>query len=706
MSRVDSGIYLEGTKYFPSKPKDLAEVNDGIYLSSSVKCIVGSLPPDHVNFETKTDPVWDADRRVDVRVLREWVACSQGVASRVRGSAKEGMCFGCGSDKLGTHSIKERIQDVVVVGDTFLPPIIGANGVCIPVIRVEIPTPGLVYKAILKYLGEERSVQKKIRQALRPDDILIVLGMTSHLRRVGLHAYLEDMRLLSDSLVGDLKMEGKIVRIGLLLVPFTYDDKGSRDALARDSTVLASVFSIAKETSSNKLPLFVDGFLEMVKDTNSIKKNFTGVGVFVPPSPSSLIGNEVPIRTNPSLSLKGSLGFTGPPAPHGTALPPHAEFKFLMAFILELVLYLGPSTDFSPPQVCDLGSGVAEAIPRNNSKETKDWIRELTDCGVEKRNTMTAFRNTGLVVCCGGSESVKLVRGLGEQFSILPAQGKWKPELIRIHNTDTIPPTQKIIQDFPDRSLGSGSVEMTEPIVILRYLGPELMGTHTARLPEVLGKSHRNSSTLYSAKSSTNNKRKFGRNGEPLQVPDSVRVHLKQPRLKEPKELVLVLTDLLKLVHELKDMMCEVIIVGPFPRHFTPCCSDAGHFGMYPHAEHIKTSFEMSSFMALMPELSNCWFIHPGDVLGWGMPTEEKCVVADGVHLPEDMNKKVTRLVAAVVRDIRLNPGATPKRAGVDILRSNLYPLFVNEARARGNSFEQPMATKTKSAADPVLSGN
>jgi hypothetical protein len=678
---METASYEEGRRIVPPGSEDHA-LTVSLYTNSLALAVSSPLPPGSNNYQTLHDPIWDGDRRCDVRVLREWHAISQDADSLVRSSAMKGICYGCDQVKEGSHSLIGGNQEVLIVADTYFPPIVGGNGNCIPVLRVQISTPQHAELATIKYFGETKSqrIHPKVRRSLKPRSPLIILCLTAHLRRVGVHSYLESMRGMCKSLKNTLERQGKgEFSIGLMVMPFMKDGKTDRDALARDSAVLANVMCAAKEQSKNKLPLFVDGYLAMLMDETSDMTEYVGVGVNVPAG-CPLIGNQNTILTSPFIRIRGSLGFSGTPA-YGSALTPGKELEFLTQLVKEIELYKGTDTDFVTPDLEELGQGVSEGFPRNGSEQESRCLQELIDLGVGLDDTKTKYKDIGIIAVCGNSEALTLKGGLNEQFTGLPAQAHWKCQSIEVKNTDRTPAPEKILGIALEKFGGAGKEGGGEPIVILRFLEAEILGVRPKLKPVVIGKyNRRHAGNKRPREGQGNHGRQSGR-----------RICIEAPALKTPEELVPMLKALEHLVVELTQESFNVIIVGPFPRHFTPCCLDESHFGKdFPHADYVRTVYELSTFLRFMPELKSAWLLHPGDVLGWERPSEVRSVKPDGVHLSESAAKTVNNKVAEFIKNIRSKPESVPSRITVPEFDAESFPRFVRETRGRGKSFNCP----------------
>ena len=82
---------------------------------------------------------------------------------------------------------------------------------------------------------------------LKPPMFLVILALTGHLRRVGVHAYLEDVRGVCGAIQNSLqKKKGMDVRTGLMVLPFMEKPDSTHDVLATNLALLANVMCIAK----------------------------------------------------------------------------------------------------------------------------------------------------------------------------------------------------------------------------------------------------------------------------------------------------------------------------------------------------------------------------------------------------------------------------------------------------------------------------
>ena len=225
----------------------------------------------------------------------------------------------------------------------------------------------------------------------------------------------------------------------------------------------------------------------------------------------------------------------------------------------------------------------------------------------------------------------------------------------------------------------AGLPDDQKPIIILRFLDAELLGVREsgARLPAVISKSK---------------KRKFDDFATPAgNRARKARTCLERPALRSPEELVLLIKRLIELVTTLKDMGSKVILICPMPRHFTPCCGNEEHFGRkFPHEDYLKTVYELSTFINVLPDMKNVDILHPGEVIGWGRPSEKRVVIEDGVHLQPHHTTKIFKSVLASIRSVRSGCLAPTDRMSCATFTPETYPGFVRITRAKGSSFQCP----------------
>jgi len=489
------------------------------------------------------------------------------------------------------------------------------------------------------------------------------------------------------------KKKGMDVRTGLMVLPFMEKPDYTHDVLATNSALLANVMCIAKAQSKIKLPLFVDSYLAMLKDHGARKDRVLGPAIRVLPR-CPIMKNTSTILTSPFEKITRSLGFTGTPA-NGAALSPHGEIVLVTNLVNEINDYLGNEADFIPPGVNDLGQGVAEAIPRTGCEQ--EWLRlqELHDFGIDEEHTSSKYKDAGIIVACGGSESDSFRVKLNAHVNGISAQKHWVCQSIRIHNRDQLPADEKILKFISDDFYVAGLSENLKPIIVLRYLDAELLGVREseARLPAVIGK-HQKNNPFYPGNvgNPTSGKRKFddfaAAAGNPA---DKGRTCLVRPALRSPEELVSLIKRLIELVTTLKDMGTKIILICPMPRHFTPCCGNEEHFGRrFPHEDYLKTVYELSTFIKVLPDLKNVVILHPGEVVGWGRPSEKRVVLGDGVHLKAPHTTKILKNVLAVIRSMRSGSSVQLDRVTCASFTPETYPEFVRVTRAKGTSFQCP----------------
>jgi len=635
------------------------------------------------------------DRRCDVKKLNPWAANSEDGSSFAMSSTRGGMCNGCGQEEEGQHSLGGGNRQILIVTDTYFPPVVGANGKCIPVLRIQLSTPKTAHAALDKYFEDEiRRIPPALVRRTKPPMFLVILALTGHLRRVGVHAYLEDVRSECGAIQTSLlKKKGMDVRTGLMVLPFMEKPDCTHDVLATNSALLANVMCIAKAQSKIKLPLFVDGYLAMLKDHGARKDQVLGAAIRVQPR-CPLMKNTSTILTSPFEKITRSLGFTGTPA-NGAALTPHGEIVLVTNLVNEINDYLEPEDDFVPPGVNDLGQGVAEAIPRTGCEQEWLRLRELQDFGIDEEHTRSKYNDAGIIVACGGSETEKFRAKLNAIVSGISAQKHWACQSIRINNRDQLPADEKILKFVSDDFLVAGLSETQKPIIVLRYLDAELLGVREseARLPTVIGK-HQKNKPFYPGivGNPTSGKRKFDDFAAAVGNPaDMGRTCLERPALRSPEELVSLIKRLIELVATLKDMGTSVILICPMPRHFTPCCGNEAHFGRkFPHEDYLKTVYELSTFVKVLPDLKNVVILHPGEVIGWGRPSEKRVVNEDGVHLKAPHTTKIFNEVLAVIRSVRSGSSVPMDRVTCASFTPETYPEFVRVTRARGSSFQCP----------------
>ena len=246
-----------------------------------------------------------------------------------------------------------------------------------------------------------------------------------------------------------------------------------------------------------------------------------------------------------------------------------------------------------------------------------------------------------------------------------------------------------------DDFLVAGLSEKYKPIIVLRYLDAELLGVREsdARLPTVIGKYQKNK-TVYPGNDGNPSSRKRKFDDFAMTVGNQAnkgRTCLERLALRSPMELVTLIKRLIELVAELKDKGTKVILVCPMPRHFTPCCGDEAHFGKkFPHEDYLKTVFELSTFLQVLPEMRDVVVLHPGEVVGWGRPSEKRVVHEDGLHLKEPHKTKIHNTILAVIRSIRSGLSGPLDRMTCAAFSPETYPEFVRVTRAKGRSFQCP----------------
>ena len=159
--------------------------------------------------------------------------------------------------------------------------------------------------------------------------------------------------------------------------------------------------------------------------------------------------NTSTILTSNFAKITRSLGFTGTPA-HGAALTPHGEIVLVTNLVNEISDYLENEADFVPPEVNDVGQGVAEAIPRTGCEQEWLRLRELQDFGIDEEHTRSKYKDAGIIVACGGSETDKFRSKLNSHVSGIRAQRNWACQSIRINNRDQLPADVKILKFVSD----------------------------------------------------------------------------------------------------------------------------------------------------------------------------------------------------------------------------------------------------------------
>ena len=303
----------------------------------------------------------------------------------------------------------------------------------------------------------------------------------------------------------------------------------------------------------------------------------------------------------------------------------------------------------------------------------------MQDFGIDEEHTRSKYKDAGIIVACGGSETDKFKSMLTSHVSGIRAQRNWICQSIRISNRDQLPADVKILKFVSDDFYVAGLSEDQKPIIILRFLDAELLGVREsdARLPAVIGKS---------------NKRKFDDFAVAVgKQAKKTRTCLERPALRSPEELVSLIKRLIELVTTLKDMGSKVILICPMPRHFTPCCGNEEHFGRrFPHEDYLKTVYELSTFIKVLPDMKNVDILHPGEVVGWGRPSEKRVVNEDGVHLLPHHTTKILKSVLTVVRSVRSGCPIPMDRVTCATFTPETYPGFVRVTRAKGNSFQCP----------------
>ena len=108
------------------------------------------------------------------------------------------------------------------------------------------------------------------------------------------------------------------------------------------------------------------------------------------------------------------------------------------------------------------------------------------------------------------------------------------------------------------------------------------------------------------------------------------------------------------------------------------------------HLDYLKTVFELSMFIKVLPDQKNIAILHPREVVGWGRPLEKRVVNEDGVHLKAPHATKILKNVLTVIRSVRSGSSVPLDQVMCVAFTPETYPEFVRVTRAKGSSFQCP----------------
>jgi hypothetical protein len=661
-----------------------------------------------VSFDHQRCPGFFNDRRTDVRLFYKGSKDSERIRGTEMASTVVGRkCYSCESDLVSTHVSVQAQRPVLLVGDEYFPPIVGNGGSCLPVLRVHSGSPDQVLDAITEVFCI-RSKKGKGRSGDIPDDLLIVLGLTSHLERVGVSCYIEDMENLARNLLDIFSANEVNIRVGLMAIPVDKEYCRDKPAFTRDQAALINIMklSVSQNGKNWTTPLFYQASENVTNDADFVLA--PGVGMRFKAG-NIILGNQHSIQVLPSTLLTVKQG-TKDYKPRGGALGTHTEFNFLTSLLKDIQSYLLTLNIFlQTPDVKSLARGVGEAIQRDHGAQQDHLLSRLYSIpGVSRLDLKSSMIGQGRILMYGSSQIGTLKDELSSTMTATTAGKLNSFEFTHLSSISEFSYAHEIMDEFGKRIIDPMIAEdQHRPIVILGYLSNSILSDRYGRPRIIVKKMKDPPQPLMSCVQGVSvvnlgPGKNSGKNKGPKIRKQKV-VIPKFPKSKPTESTHCIEVELrgnekiISLIRELEDLVSLVLekhsiplIICPLPRHFKPCCAARSHFpDGFDHVGYQNLVYEFSTFISQLGGLKDAHIIHPGTITGWNKPGEI-VVKPDSIHLSDTCRQGLLETVAATIKEIRRSEVISPGRETEDRFGAEDFPMFSRAVRASGVSFAPP----------------
>ena len=571
----------------------------------------------------------------------------------------------------------------IVVGDAHVPPLIGAEGRCIAVVRIASGSPEQLASALIEVVSRpntgHKSNKRKADGSGKKPEIHVMWAVNTHIMRVGVTRALHDLRASQSTVQSALGPHFEISSC-LILVPNGHDERA--EGTGRSDTFIDNRVTVATHNHALRLlsrlvmdeadkaghssPVLVEGFDDAFNQMHvgeAVDKYGMEVNVEAN-HPVLRNGDAIYIPSNVKI-LRVYPGVKSDPEKH-LVLAPKTEYKFLTSLVRELKNTHKFKSHRSLPENIHILAGVCLGIPRGNTKQD-DTGKQSVDDLVAYAGKLHAdllrtgnahgpfdptrisrlapkFKPTGTLVVVGASQARDFMVQVELAKQQILAENAWS---VKRNYVSGAP--EETCQSLVERAFKKVQDDKGDHTVVIWILS-NLMMIDRNGLLNIRTETHKD----YTDRMDKNAKAKFGLRYEPKRLKmgrvrkSKVPIHLLNARMRTNGEVNDLLVDVCRRINKLAaQRKGQVLLVGPMPRHPSRCCDDSDHMQMgFTCSDYTKRCYLVSSFLKQVLEPENIYVLHPGQVFGWGRePAVSKMVINDGVHLNDEAKKRVMRII-------------------------------------------------------------
>ena len=571
----------------------------------------------------------------------------------------------------------------VVVGDAHVPPLIGAEGRCIGVVRIASGSPEQLASALIEVISRpnsgHKSNKRKADGSKKNPEIHVMWAVNTHMMRVGVTRALHDLRSSQGMVLKSLGPHFEVSSC-LILVPNGHDERaddgGCSDTYIDNSVTVAThnhalrllsrLVMDEADKAGNSSPVLVEGF------DDAFAQMHVGEAVNKHGMEVNVEANHPVLRNRDAIYIPSNVkimtvypGVKSDPEKH-LVLEPRTEYKFLTSLVRELKNTHKFKSHRSLPENIHILAGVCLGIPRGNSQQD-DMGKHVVDELVAYAGKLHAdllrtgnahgmfdptsiyklapkFKPTGKLVVVGASEAREFTNRVETAKTQILAENTWSVK--RNYVTGS---SQEMSQSLVERAFKKVQDDQGDHTVVIWILSNLMMIDRNGVL-NIRTETHKE----YRDRMEAIAQEKYGLKYEARRLrmgrvfKGKIPIHLLNSRMRTEGEVNDLLVDVCRRVNQLAvQRKGQVIVVGPMPRHPSRCCDDNEHMQKgFVSSDYTKRCYLISSFLELVLEQKNIYVLHPGQVYGWDRePAVSKVVANDGVHLNDDAKRRVMKII-------------------------------------------------------------
>ena len=641
------------------------------------------------------------------------------------------VCVACDTDSNGKHHPVGLENRVVVLGDAHFPPIFGAKGECIGVVRIAGGSPDQLARAlndILKSRAKKSVGQKrKADGSVRNPEILVLWAVNTHIKRVGAGRTLTDIGTAQGTIQAENCSQFDFSS-AILLVPnghesldevagvhdHFFDSKMTVSMQNHALKLLSQAITATMGLNGKHCPIMVEGFnVALAHWPSGEKFDHDGIELYVEAN-HNVIGNGEAIYIPPNLKLKSIHPGVRSGAGMNLAMLPEAEFKYLSAVVTELKSTQKFKTFFTLPNDNNVLAGVCLGVPigKHNKQDANSHIvvdglieyarKHAADLYHTGRSTtmfvkpdIKAFVGSGKLIVVGASQANIFAHQIETQRRQILAENNWKVERVKVAGGKQIACQlylEKVFSSIPDHTEGTLVIWMMSNLMLIDKSGR--YNVMVERHADLVADNKETKRAKFGNQVVRNNQTgkvwatKFNSpSGYKLTRP----IHPVNARARTNEEVEILLNEVITHVEKLSKQRSSIVLVGPQPRHPERCCGDVSHLPQdFSPTEYTRRCYLVSTFLVSALEQENLYVLHPGEVFGWGRePATRNYVGPDGVRLDGGSEQKVKDIISRRMR--KFQHGLSPEGAGSAVSGAN--GVIPENARLRPGQYLAPYLT-------------